>query len=65
VTGFHVRGSSEKEKINLNKLLSIIVLHEDDLYMWQGNSLSLIEQKVSNLYYQSDDTVLFKTTDEV
>ena len=32
VTNFHVRGSSYKEKINLNKKLLIFILHESDLW---------------------------------
>lgn len=34
ITGFHVRGSSHKEKINLNKSLIMYVMHGTDLYGW-------------------------------
>ena len=34
ITSFHVRGSSAKEKINLNKQLMIYVMHGHHLYGW-------------------------------
>ena len=39
IVNFHCRGSSHKEKINLNQLLVCYMLHGDDLYCWvQGNA---------------------------
>ena len=37
VSYFHVRGSSHKEKINLNKILQIFIFHGDELWAWKGN----------------------------
>ena len=64
ITGFHVRGSTEKEKINLNKVLTILILHEDSLFLWNGGKLISIASKVSNFDYISDDRILFKTTEQ-
>jgi hypothetical protein len=35
--GFHVRGSSKKEKINLNEILIFYMLHGTDLWSWSDN----------------------------
>ena len=35
VIDMHVRGSSSKEKINLNKVLMCFMLHENELYAWK------------------------------
>lgn len=36
IKGIHVRGSSRKEKINLNKNLMIFILHGSDLWGWNS-----------------------------
>ena len=36
LNGFHVRASSAKEKINLNKVLITYMLHGTDLWSWTG-----------------------------
>ena len=47
MTGFHVRGSSHKERINLNKKLIVIIKHEDELWGWnegiQGDVITKID----------------------
>ena len=35
--GFHCRGSSRKEKINLKEILITYMLHGTNLYMWADN----------------------------
>jgi len=37
MTGFHVRGSSIKEKINLNEITICYMLHGENLWMWADN----------------------------
>ena len=37
IKGFHVRGSSKKEKINLNEILIFYMLHGTDLWSWSDN----------------------------
>ena len=46
LTSFHVRGSSSKEKIRLNKQLMCFMMHGDRLYCWiqTGNGLELIDE---------------------
>lgn len=34
-TQMHVRGSSLKENIDFNEELFVILLHEDELYIWK------------------------------
>ena len=65
--GFHVRGSSVKEKINLNKKLMLFMQHESTLWAWKygDTSLSKIDENVSNMYYQSDDQIFYMTTKEI
>ena len=36
--GFHVRGSSKKEKINLNEILIFYMLHGTNLWSWSDNA---------------------------
>ena len=62
--GFHVRGSSRKEKINLNKQLMCFMMHGTDLWGWTGSDIKLISKTASNLYYLSDDQVFFLYTSE-
>jgi len=66
IVDFHVRGSSHKEKINLNKVLMVYVLHGTSLYGWiEGDELKLIAHNASNLYYLSDDDVFYMQTHEI
>lgn len=63
--GFHARGSSHKEKINLNKSLMFFMIHGDTLWAWKSScnsGLTRIEEGVSNLYYLSDDQVFYMVT---
>lgn len=53
--GFHVRGSSRKEKINLNKQLMCFMMHETDLWGWTGSEVKLISADAHKLQYLSDD----------
>jgi len=56
-----VRGSSSKEKINLNKKLIIFILHGDKLWAWYTKKgLELIEDNVSDLKYGNDDDLYYK-----
>jgi hypothetical protein len=66
-TSFHVRGSSAKEKVNLNKKLMIFMMHEDTLYGWieEEKDLKEIAKNASNLYYLSDDAFFFMTTEPI
>jgi hypothetical protein len=75
---FHVRSSSRKEKINLNKALIIFMMHGSKLYGWcehDGNKVTpvnsfcddpdpqaLLEAKCSNYYYLSDDSLFYMVT---
>mmetsp|Transcript_7702 Transcript_7702/g.11942 ORF Transcript_7702/g.11942 Transcript_7702/m.11942 type:complete len:306 (-) Transcript_7702:3039-3956(-) len=63
VTGFHTRGSSEKEHVNLNKVLHFVILHQDDLYVWNGDDLEFLSSSITNLYYMSDDQVYYLHTE--
>ena len=36
ISSFHVRGSSSKEKVNLNKGLICFMLHGENLYGWEA-----------------------------
>lgn len=67
VTAFHCRGSSHKEKINLNKALIIYILHGNQLMSWvKGNAeLQHVDKgaRVSNLYYMSDEVCYYLVTE--
>ena len=65
--GFHVRASSAKEKINLNKVLITYMLHGTDLWSWtgKGQSLELVSNNASNLYYMSDDNLCYLSTEDI
>ena len=46
---FHVRASSKKEKINLNKKLMVFLIHGDTLYYWvdgKFKDLKTLEGKI-------------------
>lgn len=62
VIGFHVRGSSSKEKINLNKKLLIFTLHGSDLWSWNGVKMEIVSERAYNFYYLSDDKIFFMKT---
>jgi hypothetical protein len=61
VNAFHCRGSSHKEKVDLNEKLVIYIMHGNDLYCWvQGNKkLDLVDSYCSHLYYMSDNTMFY------
>ena len=77
LTDFHVRASSRKEKINLNKACIAFMMHGNVLYGWcQGdgdkvtpvNNFSLDIKKdqnvsCSNYYYLSDDIIFYMVTE--
>ena len=68
--GFHVRGSSSKEKINLNEILICYMLHGTNLWMWADNGQCLEPKKIndapaSNLYYLSDREFFYMETQVV
>jgi hypothetical protein len=66
VSGFHVRGSSRKEKINLNKQLMVFIMHDDELWGWNSKELDRISQnQASNMYYLSDDSVCYLDTNSI
>lgn len=60
IEGFHVRGSSSKETIDLNKTLQIFILHEKDLWFWRDDKIERIFQGVSNIKYFRDDQIFFQ-----
>ena len=65
--GLHVRGSSSKEKINLNEILICYMLHGTNLWMWADNGQCLEPKKIndapaSNLYYLSDREFFYMET---
>lgn len=61
---FHVRGSSKKEKINLNKKLIIFILHGDKLWAWyRVKGIELIGENVSDLKYGNDDDLYYMVDD--
>jgi hypothetical protein len=61
IEAFHCRGSSHKEKINLNEMLVVYIMHGTDLYYWvQGNTaLQLVDHNTQNLYYLSDNVLFY------
>lgn len=63
VVGFHARGSSRKEKINLNKQTMVFMLHGNKLVGWDGTGVhEIISTEARNMYYLSDDKVFFMET---
>lgn len=61
---FHVRGSSAKEKINLNESLMCFMLHGTTLFVWREGKehIDKIDETVDNMYYLSDKFFFYKTT---
>ena len=61
VKGFHVRGSSHKEKINISDRLIVYILHGNTLYQYvEGNDkLNPPILNAYNMYYMSDQTFFF------
>ena len=61
VKAFHVRSSSGKEKIQMNKILQIFVLHGDVLIGWkEGAEIDIISQNAFNYQYFGDDSFYFQ-----
>ena len=61
VKAFHVRSSSGKEKIQMNKILQIFVLHGDVLLGWkEGAEIEIISQDAFNYQYFGDDSFYFQ-----
>ena len=69
---FHVRGSSKKEKINLNKQLMIFVMHGNTLYNWVNKKdqeefdanedfIEAIDYNCSPFKYYNDEIIFYKT----
>lgn len=65
VRGFHVRGSSHKEKINISDMLVAYIMHGDDLWCYVQNNKKLhhVDDCAYNLYYMSDNTVFYAKTE--
>ena len=60
-----MRGSSWKEKINLNKQTMCFMLHGQHLVGWNGQgTVQEISSHASNMYYLSDEKVFFMDTHE-
>ena len=76
ISDFHVRASSRKEKINLNRACIAFMMHGDILYGWcqkDGNKVTPVNcfsedqnpnSKCSNYYYLSDDIIFFMVTED-
>lgn len=74
---FHVRASSRKEKINLNKALIFFMMHGGTFYGWcdcKDNKVTPvngfseepnIEAHCSNYYYLSDDSCFYMISEEI
>ena len=64
---FHVRGSSKKEKINLNKVLICYMMHGNSLWSVTPNLATpqKIDDNAHNLYYLSDDSFFYMVTEEI
>ena len=74
ITEFHVRSSSWKEKVNLNRSLICFMMHGNILYGWcqaEGGSITPVNHFApdpkddafcSNFYYYSDDSIFYMTT---
>lgn len=60
ILGFYVRGSSSKEKIDMNKTLQIFILHDSDLWLWKSENIEKILEGVSNIKRFSDDEIFFQ-----
>ena len=65
IDGYHVRGSSSKEKINLNKQLMLFFKLKTELWGWNSLSFKMISDKAHNMYYLSDDVFFFMETTEI
>lgn len=77
LSGFHVRSSSRKEKVNLNKALICLMMHGNILYGWcesDGNKVTPVNTfsteadpaaMCSNFYYLSDDEAFYMTNKEM
>lgn len=65
VRGFHVRGSSHKEKINISDMLVAYIMHGDTLWCYVQNNKKLVQVDTNayNLYYLSDNTVFYTKTE--
>jgi hypothetical protein len=59
VTSFHARASSQKEKINLNKVLLFFMMHGTNLYCFSKGKLKCVSQNAFNMAYFSDDQLFF------
>lgn len=71
-TQMHVRGSSHKENIDFNEELFVLLLHEDELYIWQqdknqsvNNTLFLLRRISSNRIQAINDSTIYFREDIV
>lgn len=61
VSGFHVRDSSHKEKINISDKLVVYLMHGNTLwcYIQENEKLICVDTNAYNLYYMSDSVVFY------
>lgn len=61
---FHVRASSKKEKINLNKKLMVFLIHGDTLYYWVDgkDKIEQIDTGTTSFKYFNDEKIFYRTT---
>ena len=67
IKSFHVRASSIKEKINLNKKLMVFMIHGSTLYYWVDgkNKIEQIDTGTTSFKYFSDEKLFYRTTENV
>ena len=65
LNSFHVRSSSAKEKINLNKILFAIMLHGTKLVVWRGIDkmpIEVLDDNAHNLTFENDEVIYYMRT---
>lgn len=66
-TRMHIRGSSQKEQIDFNEELIVLILHENELYCWNNmiqedgdvNRIELCAYVEQNTFYAKNDSCIF------
>ena len=64
----HVRSSSIKERINLNKNLFAFMLHGTKLVVWKGIDqmpIEVVDENVSNLTFENDEVIYYMKTEDI
>ena len=68
LNSFHVRSSSVKERINLNKNLFAFMLHGTKLVVWrgiEGMSIEVVDHNVHNFTFENDEVIYYMRTVDI